>query len=208
MTIQESYNSWALQYDANNNRTRDAENIALRKVLSNIKFDKCLELGCGTGKNTVWLVDKVKYLLGIDLSGEMLKKAKGKVISNKATFKQADITQPWSFCEPYYDLISFSLVLEHIADLDFVFSEASKVVEKRGYVYVGELHPFKQYSGTRARFETATGTEVVECYEHHVSAFIQAGKKYGLSVVELDEHFDDDDKKSIPRILTILFQKC
>lgn len=207
MTIKESYNSWALQYDANNNRTRDAENIALRKVLSNIQFDKCLELGCGTGKNTVWLIDKVKYLLGVDLSDEMLKKARGKVISNKATFKQADITQPWLFCEPPYNLVSFSLVLEHIADLDFVFSEASKVLKKGGYIYVGELHPFKQYSGTKARFETATGTEVVECYNHHVSEFIQAGKKYGLSVAALDEHFDDDDKNSIPRILTILFQK-
>ena len=61
MTVKESYNSWALQYDTNSNRTRDVENIALRKVLSNIQFDKCLELGCGTGKNTVWLIDKLKY---------------------------------------------------------------------------------------------------------------------------------------------------
>ena len=208
MSIKESYNSWALQYDTNINKTRDLESLALRKVLSSILFDNCLEVGCGTGKNTAWLIEKAKYLLAVDLSDEMLKKAKEKVISNKLEFKQVDITHSWSFDNRLYDLISFSLVLEHIADIEHIFSESTKLLKRNGYLYLGELHPFKQYSGSKARFDTEVGSQIVECYNHNISDFIQASKKYGLSVLDLDEHFDNGDRNSIPRILTILFQKA
>ena len=207
MSIKESYNSWADQYDTNNNKTRDVENIALRKVLSGIHFDNCLEVGCGTGKNTVWLMEKSKHIMAIDFSEAMLKKATEKISSNKVEFKQVDITQPWPLNNTMYDLVSFSLVLEHIANLNHVFAEAGKVLKKGGYLYLGELHPFKQYSGSKAKFDTASGTQVLECYTHHVADFIKIGKANDLSVVDLDEHFDDGDSNSLPRILTILFQK-
>ena len=60
MDTQQSYNIWAQQYDTNNNKTRDLEATALRHTLSAIAFDNCLEIGCGTGKNTVWLTERAK----------------------------------------------------------------------------------------------------------------------------------------------------
>ena len=207
MSIKDAYNSWAVQYDSNNNKTRDLESIALQNTLKDIYFNNCLEIGCGTGKNTAWLTERAKHLMAVDLSEEMLKRAKEKVTSDNIEFRQADITKPWSFGNTIYDLITFSLVLEHIADLNHVFSEASKLLKPGGYLYLGELHPFKQYTGTKARFDTDIGTQIVECYNHNVSDFILAGKKYGLTVVDLNEYFDNDDRNTIPRILTILFQK-
>ena len=58
MNTQEAYNNWASQYDTNINKTRDLEGKALRTVLSGISFESCLEIGCGTGKNTVWFAEK------------------------------------------------------------------------------------------------------------------------------------------------------
>jgi ubiquinone/menaquinone biosynthesis C-methylase UbiE len=207
MSIKESYNSWASQYDTNINRTRDLESVALRRVLENISFDNCLEIGCGTGKNTIWLIEKAKYLLAIDLSEEMLKRAKEKVISKNIEFRQFDITQTWQFTKKMYDLISFSLVLEHIANLEHIFAEAAKLLRKDGFLYLGELHPYKQYSGTKARYDTESGTQVVECYNHNISDFVQIAKKHGFCVSDLDEHFDDGDRNSTPRILTILLRR-
>ena len=207
MSIKEAYNSWAIQYDTNNNKTRDLESDALKNTLKHIQFNNCLEIGCGTGKNTLWLIEKAKHLTAVDLSEEMLKKAKEKIVSEKVKFIQADITRPWLFDNTVYDLVTFSLVLEHIADLDHIFSEAGRLLPSDGYLYLGELHPFKQYAGTKARFNTDAGTQVVECYNHNVSDFIQAAKKHNFLVIDLNEYFDDDDRNSIPRILTILFQK-
>src|SRR3954447_11279745 len=125
MNTQQAYNIWAQQYDTNDNRTRDLEAKALRHTLSGISFDSCLEIGCGTGKNTVWFIEKASTVTAIDLSEEMLVRAKEKVTNTRVTFIQADITRPWSFTDQQYDLISFSLVLEHIENIEAIFSQAA-----------------------------------------------------------------------------------
>lgn len=205
MNPQQAYNIWAAQYDGNENKTRDLEAVAMRKILNNIAFSNCLEVGCGTGKNTQWLLQK-GTVTAVDFSEEMLAKAKEKIRTPQVHFVQADITQPWDFATEKFDLLTFSLVLEHIKNLDFIFEQASKVSSADGHVYIGELHPFKQYSGSKARFENEEGMQVVECYTHHVSEFIQAGKNNGFVLTELKEYFDDDTT-SLPRILALLLKK-
>jgi ubiquinone/menaquinone biosynthesis C-methylase UbiE len=206
MEIQHAYNQWASQYDTNANKTRDLEASAIRNTLNNISISNCLEIGCGTGKNTEWLVTKAAQVVSVDFSEEMLAKAKQKITAPNAQFIQADIKNDWAF-GGNFDLASFSLVLEHIENLEDIFAKTNNVLKNGGYIYIGELHPFKQYTGTKARFETAEGTTVLECYNHHISDFIDAAKKNNLQLVELNEHFDDDNKNEIPRILSLLFQK-
>src|SRR5579871_643013 len=164
MDTRSAYNNWSSQYDTNENKTRDLEAIALRECLKNIPFSNCLEIGCGTGKNTSWLIEKADQITAVDLSEEMLAKAKQKINSGKVEFRQADILKDWSFTNNNkYDLITFSLVLEHIQNLDHIFEQAAQSLNKGRHVYIGELHPFKQYSGSKARFETNEGLQIVEC---------------------------------------------
>ncbi len=207
MNTRQAYNNWALQYDTNDNKTRDLEGQALRASLADISFDNCLEIGCGTGKNTEWLLKKAKQVTAIDLSDKMLAKAREKITSDCVYFKQADITENWTFINRLYDLVSFSLVLEHIKNLDHIFEQVSKSINAEGHIYIGELHPFKQYSGTKARFDTEKGRQVVECFNHHISEFIQTAKKHGLVPEDINEYFDNDDRNEVPRILAILLKK-
>lgn len=207
MSIRDAYNSWAIQYDTNQNKTRDLEGIALRETLHPLNFEHCLEIGCGTGKNSQWLAEKSANLTAVDLSEEMLNGARQKVEAEHVSFVQADITKAWSFVDKHFDLISFSLVLEHIADLDHIFAEVNKVLHPGGFVYLGELHPFKQYTGTKARFDTESGRQIVECYTHNVSDFVLAGKQSDLKLIDMNEYFDEGNRSTIPRILTMLFQK-
>jgi ubiquinone/menaquinone biosynthesis C-methylase UbiE len=207
MNTKQAYNIWASQYDTNDNKTRDLEGQALRSSLADISFNNCLEIGCGTGKNTEWLIQKAKQVTAIDLSDEMLAKARKKITSDSVYFKQADITANWTFRNGLYDLVSFSLVLEHIENLDHIFKEVSKSLNAGGYVYIGELHPFKQYTGTKARFDTENGRQVVKCFNHHISDFIQIAKKHGLVLADINEFFDNNNRNEIPRILTIILRK-
>lgn len=207
MNIEEAYDLWAEQYDSNNNETRDLEGICLRESLASLKFNACLEIGCGTGKNTEWLLTKTQLLTSIDLSYKMLSIAKEKFASSHVNFLRADINEKWSFTDLKYDLVTFSLILEHIENLDFIFQNVANVLNPGGYAYVGELHPFKQYSGTRARFETTEGRQEVTCFTHHISDFIIAAEKHGLEIERLREYFDDEKKDNLPRILTIIFRK-
>ncbi len=206
MDVKESYNNWADQYDSNSNKTRDLEALALKESLTGISIETCLEIGCGTGKNTGWLLTKAQGITAVDISAEMLSKAKEKIQSDMVNFIQADINQPWTFTTRQFDLITFSLVLEHIEDLVSLFKKASEKTKKGGYVYVGELHPFKQYSGSKARFETEGGEQIVPCFTHNLSDFTQSARKNGFSILDVNEYFDDNNKTLIPRILTMVFQ--
>ncbi len=101
----------------------------------------------------------------------------------------------------------FSLVLEHIENLDNIFKEVSKVIAPEGYVYIGELHPFKQYLGSKARFETEKGIEILTCFIHNLSDFFRSAKKHGFEITVINEFFDNDEITTIPRILSLLFKK-
>ena len=206
MNVQQSYNKWAEQYDTNENKTRDLEARSIRETLAPFNFNHCLEIGCGTGKNTEWLMEKCRQITAIDLSEQMLAKAREKIRKASVTFILMDINQEWHFAENSFDLVTFSLVLEHIGNLDPIFEQAAKVLTGGGYVYIGELHPFKQYAGSKARFETNDGVQVVECYNHHISEFINTAKNHGLTLVQLNEYFDED-QLFIPRILTLLLRR-
>ena len=207
MNVENAYKTWSEQYDTNENKTRDLEALSLIETLSNIPFESCLEIGCGTGKNTVWLEQYAQHITAVDLTKEMIDKAKQKVKSQNVVFEIADITKEWTFAKGLYDLATFSLVLEHIENLEAVFMKLAKAIKIGGYVYVGELHPFKQYAGSKARFTTEAGEQIVTCYTHNISDFLATANKYNFELKVLEEWFDDDDKSNIPRILTLLFQK-
>jgi len=202
-----AYNKWAVQYDSHENKTRDLEAVALRELLSGIPFSSCLELGCGTGKNTEWLVKKAAHVTAVDLSEEMMARAREKVPDGNVQFVQADLLEEWRFDNRFYDLVVFSLVLEHIEDITTMIRRAAEVTAPGGHIYIGELHPFKQYTGSKARFETEEGLQVVDCYIHHISDFTCAAADNRLAIVLLKEYFDEGDRNGIPRILGLLLKK-
>ena len=207
MDTRKAYNSWASQYDTNLNKTRDLEAIALCECLGNVAFCNCLEIGCGTGKNTLWLAEKASHVTAVDFSEEMLRAAKQKINAQNVSFQQADINADWSFATGLYDLVSYSLVLEHIEHLDPIFRKTAAVLNAGGHVYIGELHPFKQYNGSKARFETEIGIQVVPCFDHHISDFTRLAIKYGLAIKEINEYFDEAGRTGLPRILAIVLVK-
>lgn len=208
MSIVDAYNQWANQYDSNENKTRDLDRVATQKTLGKYTFDKVLELGCGTGKNTTWLLEQGAEVIGVDFSEGMLEKAREKIQSARANFLQADITKEWPGEIPIVDLATCSLTLEHIADLNFVFQQAYQKIKAGGFFFICELHPFKQYIGSKARYETADGVKELEVYVHHISAFLNAAKQNGFSLIELEEWFDEPkEEQTPPRLLSLVFQK-
>lgn len=202
------YNQWSGTYDDVENKTRDLEKRAGQTMLATSHFTSVLELGCGTGKNTAWLSKKAVQLLSVDLSEDMMAKAKEKVISPNVRFQQADITLPWDFVAESPDLITCSLILEHIENLGFIFEQAAKVLSPGGHFYTCELHPYKQYSGSKARFETSEGVQVLDCFVHHTSDYFEAAITNGFTCEALKEWFDEDDRTSPPRLLSFLFRRA
>lgn len=206
MNNQQAYNKWATTYNDVANKTRDVEQAAKKEILNNLPYSSVLELGCGTGKNTSFLLQRAATVIAVDFSEGMIARAKEKVQSEKVNFVQADINKSWGFVNQPVDLITCSLVLEHIEHLEPVFEKAASALNKGGHLYIGELHPFKQYTGSKARFENGDETFVLDCYIHHISEFSNLASQHGFSLMKLNEWFDEDNKE-LPRILTLLFRK-
>lgn len=204
MSIQKAYNYWAQTYDSMANITRDLEEIAAKETLGLLDFTTVLELGCGTGKNTRWLAEKATSLIGLDFSEEMLARAREKVPSGNVRFQQADLLHPWPVDDHFADLITCSLVLEHIENLDLIFAQAAKKLKPGGTFYCCELHPFKQYEGSKAKYQSENGTVELEVYTHHVSEYVGAALSNGFQLAGLKDWFDPGEK-IIPRLISFLF---
>lgn len=207
MDIQNAYNEWSDIYDSNINLTRDLDSNVTRSLLASRRFDSILELGCGTGKNTVFFAEIGAQVHALDFSQGMIQKAKEKVKAGNVRFETADLTKRWPCEDEIYDLISCNLVLEHIESLPHIFDEAARVLKPGGIFLVNELHPFKQYGGTKARFERTGEIVEVEAFVHHISDFTNAAEANGLSLVKLNEYWHEADENKPPRLVSFLFEK-
>ena len=205
-SVKKSYRSWSNIYDTNENKTRDLDLIVSKKILSKLSFQTVLEIGCGTGKNTSWICKRSEKVIAVDFSPEMLEIARNKIKNTNVIFKEADITKSWEFVEQKVDLITINLVLEHIKDLAFIFKSANAKLKQGSFLFISELHPFKQFLGSQAKFDN----ELVISYPHQISEYFKIACENNFTCKELIESFDEDPKKNeenIPRLVSFLFVK-
>lgn len=134
----------------------------------------------------------------------MLAIARQKVSDEKVHFKQTDITTIWNLEKS--NLITCSLVLEHIKNIDFIFQQAATTLVENGQFFICELHPYKQIMGSRAKFEDGGKMKQLEYFIHPISEFFQSGKLNGFICEDLQEWVDTEDKTGIPRLVSFLFR--
>jgi ubiquinone/menaquinone biosynthesis C-methylase UbiE len=207
MSVHEAYNAWAGSYDDDRNLTRDLDRQATSALLGEQRYRAMLELGCGTGKNTALFARLAGAVQALDFSEGMLRQARAKLQHEHVRFEQADLTRPWPCPDASVDLVSANLVLEHIEDLGFIFGEAARCLAPGGQLFVSELHPFKQYLGSKARYQQGETTAEIPAFVHHLSDFLGAAEAHGLSLRSLREWWHAEDTALPPRLLTLLFEK-
>ena len=201
----DKYNAWAHQYDYDINPTRDLDKSVTIESLSNIDFFKVLELGCGSGKNTEWLITKADKLVGLDFSKNMLDQARKKVKTDKVTFINTDLNENWPVNDNSFDLATINLTLEHIETLDHIFNSLFMKLTQGGKCFVCELHPKKQLSGSKARFEKNGDEIALDVFYHSELEYIESAEKAGFNLIVKKEWYDN--KKAVPRLISFLFEK-
>ncbi len=223
MTIRKAYTAWAATYDSDRNPTRDLDRLVTSVTLAQKQYAAVLEIGCGTGKNSPLLARIAARLYALDFSEGMISQAKARLDSDpyhaqndNVLFGTANLTQAWPCAAQAVNLVVSNLVLEHIADLSFVFSEAHRVLTKPGYFFICELHPFKQYQGKKATFQQAANEQQSEqqteipAFVHHLSDFLAAAEQAGFTLGSLREWWDDADHIDHtlpPRLVSFMFEK-
>lgn len=207
-----AYEAWAATYDTQANATRDLDAVVLRGAGLPLEGRAVIEIGAGTGKNTAYLAEHARSVLAFDLSPAMLARARERVSGRHVRFVEHDITRPWPAGDGEADVVVGDLVLEHIADLRPVLAEAHRVLRPGGWLFLCELHPYRQLCGARARLDDGKRSVPVEAHPHAVSDYVNAGLDAGFDVARLGEWQDTRADPghvtpAVPRLLSVLFRR-
>ncbi len=204
--VASAYDQWSRTYESVENATRDLAARVLRQQPLDLRDRDVLEIGCGTGLNTRYLAEHSREVVAIDFSAGMLAQARANISSPNVRFVQCDIQVRWPVADASVDLVVCMLVLEHVANVDHVFKQASRVLRSGGEFFVAELHPFKQLQGTQARFtQVDSGNLVkVQAFIHEFSDYVNASIQHGFQLVRVDEWRDEkEEKTTLPRLLSL-----
>jgi len=133
--IARAYDRWARTYDTDANATRDLDAEVLRRSSLEIDGRDVLELGCGTGKNTVWLAERATSVIAMDFSPGMLEVARDRVPLDRVRLVQHDVRERWPVDDASADVVVANLIFEHLSNVAGVFAEAARVLRPGGVMY-------------------------------------------------------------------------
>jgi ubiquinone/menaquinone biosynthesis C-methylase UbiE len=136
--IKKHYDIFSSDYDRD--RTRRYFNF-VNDMETGILFDYCknkdvLEIGCGTGIILRKIQKVVRFGIGVDLSGEMLKIAYSKDLE----VVQGDVVN-LPFEDETFDVTFSFKVLSHVPEIEKAISEISRVTKKHGVMILEFYNP-------------------------------------------------------------------
>ena len=117
------------------------ERPAMIALLGDVQGRAVLEVGCGAGPLTEWLVDHAATVTAMDVSPRMLDLARRR-LGERARLIPGSLEDGLGFQpDGSVDLVVASLVLHYIRDWHRVFSEFRRVLVPGGVVVFSTHHP-------------------------------------------------------------------
>jgi phosphatidylethanolamine/phosphatidyl-N-methylethanolamine N-methyltransferase len=154
--VKRAYARWAPVYDVTFGRIAEAgRNRTVEHI--NQYEGRVLEVGVGTGISLPNYHRRLK-ITGIDLSPEMLKKARRRVVRNRLNHVEAVLEMDASdmdFPDNSFDIVVAMYVLTVVPDPIQVMRELERVCRPGGQVFV--VNHFSQDHGVRGAVEKAMG---------------------------------------------------
>ena len=152
-----------------------------------------LDLGCGTGRHSLWLAARGASVTAVDFSGGMLAEARRKPGSDAVRFLVHDLHEPLPFAPASFDRVVSGLVLEHLDDMGGFFREARRVLKLDGLTFLSTMHPAMFLRGSQAQFTDPESGERIRpgSRPHQLSDFVMAALRAGFAILDLREDAPD-----------------
>jgi malonyl-CoA O-methyltransferase len=189
LSVQTGYDRWALVYDHDANPLQALEEPYMRCEVGYPHGLAVLDLGCGTGRHSLWLAQAGANVTAVDFSLGMIEEARRKPGAEGIQFVQHDLHETLPFESGQFDVVVSGLVLEHLRDLDAFFIEAKRVLRPGGRAVVSAMHPAMFLRGSQARFTDPETGEIVQpgSVPHSVAAFVMSAVRASFAVTNLEE---------------------
>jgi malonyl-CoA O-methyltransferase len=176
-------------YDHDANPLQALEEPIVRRMVGDPRGLNVLDLGCGTGRHSLWLAGNGATVTGVDFSEGMLEEARRKAGAEQIRFLCHDLHKPLPFSDGEFDLVVSGLVLEHLSELGYFFADVKRVLRVDGRAVVSAMHPAMFLRGSQARFTDPSTGELVQpgSIAHSISAFVMAAVGAGLRLSGIEE---------------------
>ncbi len=188
------YDRWAPVYDRDGNPLQALEQPCVRALLGEVRGQRVLDMGCGTGRHALWLAGAGAKVTAVDFSQGMLDQARLKQGADAVTWLVHDLHKPLPFEDNTFDRVVSGLVLEHIRDIGFFFRQAGRVLNNGGVLVVSAMHPAMMLRGTQARFTDPQSGDIIcpGSLPHQISDFLMAALSANLHIDHISEHKPDE----------------
>lgn len=174
------YAIWSDSYDEPGNPIVALEESVVAELLAARRPGAALDAACGTGRHAARLVGLGHSVRGIDLTPEMLERARENV--PEARFEVADL-RALPFDDASFQTIVCGLALAHLPSLDAGVAELSRVLASGGQLIASVLHPFQALLGWNAPFSGIDGSRgFVREHPHLHSDYLAAIESCGLRI--------------------------
>jgi 2-polyprenyl-3-methyl-5-hydroxy-6-metoxy-1,4-benzoquinol methylase len=200
--VSKLYTDFAAMYAEsvlNNIYNAHYERPSLQALIGNISGLKVLDLGCGSGVYTQYLLSKkARSVTCIDASSEMVALVEARFGSRVQAYRQdLELGLPRENTHSA-DVVICPLVLHYLEDITAFFAEVYRVLKPGGYMVFSTHHPCSEAEMHHATnyFETqlvsehwnTVGTPIeVRFYRRSLTSIIQAITDNGLLVSALSE---------------------
>ena len=188
--VRDGYDRWARVYDHDANPLPALEEPHVREALGDVRGCAVLDLGCGTGRHTVWLAAAGARVTALDFSEGMLDQARRKAPAAGVRLIVHDLHESLPLDDASFDALVSGLVLEHLRDLDGFFRESHRVLRPGGRAVVSAMHPAMFLRGSRARFTDPESGEIISpgSLPHRLGEFVMSALNAGFALRGLDEY--------------------
>jgi ubiquinone/menaquinone biosynthesis C-methylase UbiE len=120
----------------------------VRRLLPDVTGKTVLDAACGPGLTAARLADAGAEVVGVDGSRGMVKYAADRY-GDRATFVEADLTDPLPFDDGRFDVVVSQFTLEFVPDLHDTVGEFGRVLAPGGTLVVSLNHPVFEHLMTR-----------------------------------------------------------
>ena len=190
--VRTGYGRWVETYEGTVETAMDVELLESLESVDWSAARQVADLGCGTGRTGAWLAARgVETIDGVDITPQMLERARARGIYRQLV--EADVGST-GLPEGEYDLITTSLVDEHLPVLGPLYTEAARLAAPGAtYVLVGYHPHFIMSSGMPTHFDDASGEPIaIETHLHLLSEHVNTAAAAGWRLAELRERLIDD----------------
>lgn len=192
--VVQGYDIWAPTYDGEQNPLIALEENITLDLIGDVRNQRVLDVGCGTGRYCELLTKRGAKVVGIDPSSKMLECAKGKITSDCKFELRLGRIEDADFPDNHFNLVVSALTVGHVLELKPVIREVSHIIKSRGRLIVSDMHPYWFVSGfDYVKFFDGSGKEYrIPEYAHLLEEYWELFREFKFSVEDVKEPRIDD----------------